>query len=65
MAIFTKSIRWRLLFWLGFLLACILSGFGVTAYQLHRITRISHSGMNGSGGFGVRKADEQRPNQNP
>jgi two-component system, OmpR family, sensor kinase len=33
---FTKSIRWRLQLWLAFLLAAILSGFGVTAYQLHR-----------------------------
>lgn len=33
---FTKSIRWRMQLWLAFLLACILSGFGVTAYQLHR-----------------------------
>ncbi len=32
----TKSIRWRLQLWLAFLLVCILSGFGVTAYQLHR-----------------------------
>lgn len=32
----TKSIRWRLQFWLAFLLVCILSGFGLTAYQLHR-----------------------------
>src|SRR5438105_11865889 len=41
MAIFTKSIRWRLLFWLAFLLAGILTGFGVTAYQLHRLNRIA------------------------
>jgi heavy metal sensor kinase len=37
---FTKSIRWRLLSWLAFLLACILTGFGVTAYQLHRINQL-------------------------
>src|SRR5882672_6455489 len=36
---FTKSIRWRLVLWLGFLLVCILSGFGVTAYQLYRINQ--------------------------
>lgn len=30
------SIRWRLLLWMAFLLVCILSGFGVTAYRLHR-----------------------------
>jgi len=33
---FAKSIRWRMQLWLAFLLVCILSGFGVTAYQLHR-----------------------------
>ena len=32
----THSIRWRLQWWLGFLLICLLSGFGVTAYQLYR-----------------------------
>jgi two-component system, OmpR family, sensor kinase len=32
-----KSIRWRLQLWLAFLLITILSGFGVTAYQLHRL----------------------------
>lgn len=35
-----KSIRWRLQLWLGFLLLCILAGFGVTAYQLHRNNQI-------------------------
>src|SRR5881628_3206158 len=38
---FTKSIRWRLLLWLAFLLVCILSGFGVTAYQLHRTNQFN------------------------
>jgi heavy metal sensor kinase len=37
---FTKSIRWRLQVWQAFLLVCILSGFGVTAYQLHRTNRL-------------------------
>jgi two-component system OmpR family sensor kinase len=37
---FAKSIRWRLLSWLAFLLTCILIGFGVTAYQLHRINQL-------------------------
>lgn len=36
---FTKSIRGRLLTWLAFLLVCILTGFGVTAYQLHSTNR--------------------------
>jgi two-component system, OmpR family, sensor kinase len=34
---FAKSIRWRLQLWVAFLLACVLSGFGVTVYQLQRI----------------------------
>ena len=38
---FTKSIRWRLQLWLAFLLICLLSGFGVTSYQLHRTNRLS------------------------
>jgi signal transduction histidine kinase len=36
----TKSIRLRLLLWLAFLFVCILTGFGVTAYQFQRITRL-------------------------
>jgi two-component system OmpR family sensor kinase len=38
---FPKSIRWRLQAWQGFLLACILSGFGATAYQLHRTNALN------------------------
>lgn len=34
---FTNSIRWRLQVWLAFLLVCVLSGFGVTVYQLQRV----------------------------
>jgi len=37
---FIKSIRGRLLLWLGFLLVCTLAGFGVTAFQLHRTNEI-------------------------
>ena len=37
---FTHSIRWRFQFWLAFLLLCILSGFGFTAYQLHRTNQL-------------------------
>lgn len=36
---FAKSIRGRILLWLAFLLVCILAGFGLTAYQLHRTNR--------------------------
>src|SRR5438874_2743568 len=39
--ILTRSIRWRLQIWLTFLLASILSGFGVTAYQLHRTNHLA------------------------
>lgn len=34
-----KSIRWRFVLWLAFLLVGILIGFGVTAYQLSRLNR--------------------------
>ena len=30
-----KSIRWRFVLWLAFLLTLVLAGFGVTAFQLH------------------------------
>lgn len=36
---FLKSIRARLVLWLAFLLVCVLTGFGITAFQLHRINR--------------------------
>jgi heavy metal sensor kinase len=38
---FTKSIRWRLQLWLAFLLVCVLTGFGVTVYQLQRIRQLN------------------------
>lgn len=38
---FAKSIRWRILLWLAFLLIGILSGFGVTAYQLNRVHQLN------------------------
>jgi heavy metal sensor kinase len=31
-----KSIKWRLQFWYGLILAAVLAGFGFTAYQLER-----------------------------
>ena len=34
-----KSIRWRMQLWQAFLLVCILTGFGATAYKLHRSQR--------------------------
>jgi len=34
---FAKSIRWRLQLWIAFLLVCVLSGFGITVYQLQRL----------------------------
>jgi len=34
-----KSIRWRMQLWQAFLLVCILTGFGATAYKLHRTQR--------------------------
>src|SRR5260370_25929499 len=38
---FTKTMRGRLLLWLALLLICILAGFGVTAFQLHRINLLN------------------------
>jgi len=38
---FTHSIRWRLNLWLGSLLVCVLSGFGVTVYQLQRLNQFN------------------------
>ena len=35
-----KSIRWRLQLWLAFLLVSVLSGFGVTIYQLQRVNQL-------------------------
>jgi heavy metal sensor kinase len=37
---FPNSIRWRWQLWLAFLLTCVLSGFGVTVYQLQRIQQL-------------------------
>src|SRR5882724_10083432 len=41
MRLFTHSIRWRLQLWLAFLLVGVLSGFGVTVYQLQRIHQLN------------------------
>jgi two-component system OmpR family sensor kinase len=38
---FPHSIRWRLNLWLGFLLLCVLAGFGMTVYQLERINQLN------------------------
>jgi heavy metal sensor kinase len=38
---FTQSIRWRLQLWLAFLLVCVLTGFGVTVYQLQRLHQLN------------------------
>src|SRR3989442_436478 len=38
-AMFTNPIRWRLQLWLAFLLVFVLTGFGVTVYQLQRVSR--------------------------
>jgi len=38
---YAKSIRWRLQLWVAFLLVCVLSGFGVTVYQLQRLHQLN------------------------
>ena len=35
-----RSIRWRLQIWHGLMMVGVLIGFGVTAYQLERATRM-------------------------
>src|SRR5437867_11933281 len=37
---FPDSIRWRWQLWLAFLLATVLTGFGVSVYQLQRVTQL-------------------------
>jgi len=36
-----RSLRWRLQLWLAFLLVSVLTGFGVTVFQLQRANRFS------------------------
>ena len=36
-----RSIRWRLQVWYGLILAAVVGGFGVTAYQLEYATRVA------------------------
>src|SRR5688572_218529 len=37
---FGKSIRFRFLLWLAFLLVAVLSGFGFTAFRLHTANQL-------------------------
>lgn len=37
---FIRSIKWRLLVWLAFLLVILLGAFGITAFQLNRTNRL-------------------------
>ncbi len=39
---FLKSIRWRLQLWYGVLLVAVLSGFGITVYQLESSRQLRH-----------------------
>jgi len=39
-AVFAKSVRWRLQAWLALLLAAVLAGFGGTVYQLQRVRQL-------------------------
>lgn len=38
---FIHSIRWRLQLWLAFLLACVLSGFGVAVHRLYHVNVVN------------------------
>jgi hypothetical protein len=37
---FFNSLRWRVQLWLAFLLVTVLTGFGVSVYQLQRLTQL-------------------------
>jgi heavy metal sensor kinase len=37
---FFNSLRWRVQLWLAFLLVTVLAGFGVSVYQLQRLTQL-------------------------
>ena len=36
-----RSLRWRLQVWLALLLVVVLTGFGITVYQLERVSRVN------------------------
>jgi two-component system OmpR family sensor kinase len=60
-SMFLRSIRWRMQLWLAFLLVCILSGFGVTAYQLHRNNIFSQIDEDLARRVAALSADVRRP----
>lgn len=71
-AVAPRSMRWRLQAWLGFLLATILCGFGITAYQLHRTNRLTEIDQDIEqrlnalrGGLRFRGPPEMRPPPSP
>lgn len=60
-----KSIRWRLQLWQGFLLVCLLSGFGFTAFQLYRTNRLSQIDEELQQRVAALTADVRRPPDGP
>jgi signal transduction histidine kinase len=73
-----RSIRSRLLLWLGLLLACILTGFGITAYQLFYFNQLSQideslqsrlaaleTDLRSHGPFGLRNRGRFEPDRGP
>lgn len=63
---FINSIRWRMQLWLAFLLVVILSGFGFTAFQLHRVNRFREIDADLERRVVALAADVSgRPRQNP
>lgn len=60
-----KSIRWRLQLWQGFLLVCLLSGFGFTAFQFYRANRLSQIDEELGRRVAALTADVRRPPGGP
>lgn len=59
------SIRWRLQLWLAFLLVGLLSGFGLTAFQLYRTNRLSQIDAELEQRVAALAGDLRRPPEGP
>jgi two-component system, OmpR family, sensor kinase len=62
---FLNSIRWRLQLWHGVLLLVVLAGFGLTAYQLQRATRLQRIDDELQQRMSVAGNLARRPNEGP
>src|SRR5262245_18178032 len=62
---FLNSIGWRLQLWHGVLLVVVLAGFGLTAYQLQRATRLRQIDDELQQRLTVAGTLARRPNEGP